>query len=532
MFGMKYTLKVSHKYIKEIYRIIEVSGETTLDRLHEIIIEAFGFSDDHLYMFSLKRKKYDQDGFYAPGSGCGGQSAAEVKLGELGLKPRNKILFLYDFGDEWQFNVAVSKIAETETGIKHKVIDSQGELEQYGCWDEEDYDESPFAEEKTVPENVDLMIGDQIVHIDFGLEEDILQLGKMTGKTVILYQSDFYRVEKCESDMVGILCHVEDEDLECLLEALNIEKPDDQQYAKALASHYRENPQRVLEILTAEDILFLHQLLNKDYRGFMRGHTVNSSAWHLQALGLMQISAEEIFYFEIAEDLYVLADPVEKIIKNQGLAKECEAEQIFRALLSLYIVVERDCFRQLVSEVVQWEVKEDFFEEFLVKKNLLWHRLFCYQDNAGNDYYTCCMEETMQQVLENRQKYKVKHYKKFDREYCLGLIQNGEQTTTWCKRLAREFRAYVWNDAFAERIVADIEDFVRIGCDEDEFLDRSLGFLRELKINETQKIRGILRKLHATYPSGGLKGHNWHDNSRNDGSSQLSMFDDLSFFSI
>lgn len=90
---MKYTLKVSYKQQKEIFRIIEVSGGTKLDHLHKIITNAFDFDDEHLYMFSLKRKKYDSDGYYAPGSGAGGHSAARTRLNELGLKPRNKILF-------------------------------------------------------------------------------------------------------------------------------------------------------------------------------------------------------------------------------------------------------------------------------------------------------------------------------------------------------------------------------------------------------------------------------------------------------
>ena len=135
---MKFTLKVSPKYQKTIYRIIEVSENVTFARLHKIIIDAFGFDDDHLYMFSLSRKKYDENCFYAPGSGCGGRSAAGIKLGELGLKPRNKFFFLYDFGDEWEFDVTVSKIQESAVKVQNIVIESVGELEQYASWDDEE----------------------------------------------------------------------------------------------------------------------------------------------------------------------------------------------------------------------------------------------------------------------------------------------------------------------------------------------------------------------------------------------------------
>lgn len=155
---MKYTLKVSYKQQKEIFRIIEVSGGTKLDHLHKIITNAFDFDDEHLYMFSLKRKKYDSDGYYAPGSGAGGHSAARTRLNELGLKPRNKILFLYDFGDEWEFDVLVSKITEVDKKISSQVIESQGQLEQYEDWDDEDEDwEDEYDLLEDLPEDCDVV---------------------------------------------------------------------------------------------------------------------------------------------------------------------------------------------------------------------------------------------------------------------------------------------------------------------------------------------------------------------------------------
>ena len=36
---------------REVYRNIEISGEDTLDRLCQIILESFDFTDEHLYEF-------------------------------------------------------------------------------------------------------------------------------------------------------------------------------------------------------------------------------------------------------------------------------------------------------------------------------------------------------------------------------------------------------------------------------------------------------------------------------------------------
>ena len=54
-----YDLKIEPKYHKDIYRIIRIDGSKTLDNLCGEILSAFNFDDNHLYMFSLKRKKFD-----------------------------------------------------------------------------------------------------------------------------------------------------------------------------------------------------------------------------------------------------------------------------------------------------------------------------------------------------------------------------------------------------------------------------------------------------------------------------------------
>lgn len=513
---LHFTLKVSHKYQQKIYRIIEVSGNDTLDRLHTIIVDAFGFDDDHLYMFSFTRKKYDKNGYYAPGSG-GGRSAARVKLGELGLKPRNKFLFLYDFGDEWEFNVAVSKVTELETKVQKKVIESQGELTQYDYGDKDDSG-PPYL-------------------LDFGvLEEKLVLRNNFTLPQNVLYQGDCYRIGKCEINMEAVLFDADPEMQVRLFQAVGLKQPDDPKYyATALADYYRQASAAFLEILTSEDIVFLDWLFKKDYRGFLRNNYLPASVFHLQALGLMRVSVEDIYYIEIVEEIEALEAAVENMMQVREIEKESEIEQITMALIRLYAVVEKETLRQLVSDSVKFEIDEVLFEESLIRKNLFWQRIVLYQDADQNEYYTCYIEEeSIREVLENRQKYHISDYKQFDCDYCIRLTRENAATTVWCERLARDLLRSVGDFYVAHTIVEDIESLVRIGCDDEEFLDLALQLFCKLEISRTKKLIDTLRKLHESYPSGGLKGYTWKELNQtlvnvvsDDGSFQLSMFGDI-----
>lgn len=89
-----------------VSRTLEMDGTETLDDLSSAILDAFGFDHCHLYMFSLTRKPYDDDGYYHPMAEKGAK-ADKIAIDSLELKSRRKILYLYDFGDEWMFHVTV-----------------------------------------------------------------------------------------------------------------------------------------------------------------------------------------------------------------------------------------------------------------------------------------------------------------------------------------------------------------------------------------------------------------------------------------
>lgn len=111
------TLKVS---LKDIWRTIVVSSEHTLKELHNTIQDAFAFDKDHLYVFFTDGVPWSNAHIYAPDAGTGPFSH-QVSLGDLGLFSGQSFLYIFDFGDKWQFKIEVVDFS-TEPGPPSPVI--------------------------------------------------------------------------------------------------------------------------------------------------------------------------------------------------------------------------------------------------------------------------------------------------------------------------------------------------------------------------------------------------------------------------
>jgi hypothetical protein len=124
---------------KTIWRKIKISHKHSLNALHLAIQEAFDFDDDHLYSFFMDGKRYSKNAYNSPY--CNeGPYADEAIIGELGLYIGQKILYLFDYGDSWEFQVQLLGIDEKEFMLNDpQIIEAKGEApSQYG--DQEDFD--------------------------------------------------------------------------------------------------------------------------------------------------------------------------------------------------------------------------------------------------------------------------------------------------------------------------------------------------------------------------------------------------------
>lgn len=104
-----------------IWRRIELSGQTTLDEFHRILQLAMGWYNCHLHMFEVDGEQYgasdpDYDDF--------GEVIPEedVRLAEVLPAPGAKLLYTYDFGDDWRHQVRLEAVFPPEPGMHYPRI--------------------------------------------------------------------------------------------------------------------------------------------------------------------------------------------------------------------------------------------------------------------------------------------------------------------------------------------------------------------------------------------------------------------------
>ena len=97
-----------------IWRRLEVSSSTTLQHLHRAIQEAFGWEGYHLWVFHTPTGEYgvaDRE--------LGHRNAASTKLKDVAPRAGARVLYTYDFGDDWEHDLLVEDVHPAEAGVAY-----------------------------------------------------------------------------------------------------------------------------------------------------------------------------------------------------------------------------------------------------------------------------------------------------------------------------------------------------------------------------------------------------------------------------
>ena len=129
-----YTLKVYPAGMsRSVYRVIEISGSDTLDQLCGVILDSYGFVDEHLYEFCMDNRMYSDNAYQSDPEDD--EPSTNIALDELHLEKGQNFSLHYDFGDDWMFTIHVQKIDEAAAYKEAKVIREKGTVEQYPEWE-------------------------------------------------------------------------------------------------------------------------------------------------------------------------------------------------------------------------------------------------------------------------------------------------------------------------------------------------------------------------------------------------------------
>jgi hypothetical protein len=139
------TLIIRASQSPKLYRDIEIAASASLYSLAEAIVRAYRFDFDHAFGFysKLTGNHYDSPIKYELFADMGEptKGALSVKKNKAATAfpaDKAKLLFLFDYGDEWLFKTERRSTGVKAAGVKYpRVVKSEGEApEQYPAWEE------------------------------------------------------------------------------------------------------------------------------------------------------------------------------------------------------------------------------------------------------------------------------------------------------------------------------------------------------------------------------------------------------------
>jgi len=113
--GSIYQLKVTMRGSKPpIWRRLQVAGDVSLGKLHQIMQAAMGWYDCHLHQFEVDGISYsDPDQDY----GLRMRNERSVRLDQVAPRVKDRLLYEYDFGDSWCHKIVVEAIMSPQPGV-------------------------------------------------------------------------------------------------------------------------------------------------------------------------------------------------------------------------------------------------------------------------------------------------------------------------------------------------------------------------------------------------------------------------------
>jgi hypothetical protein len=97
-------LKLSLRGVSKppVWRRLLVPAEMRLDRLHDVIQTAMGWTDTHLHVFSTSAGDYG-----IPDPELGFRNERSARLAQFLKQPGDRIQYAYDFGDGWEHDIVL-----------------------------------------------------------------------------------------------------------------------------------------------------------------------------------------------------------------------------------------------------------------------------------------------------------------------------------------------------------------------------------------------------------------------------------------
>lgn len=128
---INYQFRVKFLHQKKVYRELEIYGDWSLHELAALILKSVKFEFDHCCGFysNLKKmqdseEKYEIFVDYGHESPEGAKSLKGSLIQDV-FEVKKKMLFYFDYGDNWEFEVTCLKVTDKEL-TKNGIIKTEG----------------------------------------------------------------------------------------------------------------------------------------------------------------------------------------------------------------------------------------------------------------------------------------------------------------------------------------------------------------------------------------------------------------------
>lgn len=160
-----------------VWRRILVDDQTSFLTLHELIQDAFDWDDSHLHEFTLPSKGNNgmfarqnrigpNDDIYGDGSTL--NEAEEIIASHL-MSIKDKVIYTYDFGDDWAHEILLENIMYPENGSTYpRCIKAKGmapEEDSGGLWWDDEEEFGSHVDEKLLVDEINKQFEPYVVEV-------------------------------------------------------------------------------------------------------------------------------------------------------------------------------------------------------------------------------------------------------------------------------------------------------------------------------------------------------------------------------
>ena len=401
---MAILLKIQIRGIKKppVWRRLIIPDTFTFAQLHQTIQTAFGWWDEHLYMF--QKKPYDrgwcinsseQEDDYRDDDAL---DAEEINIKEfISNYQLEKFVYVYDFGDDWIHDITVENTMYLSSCAYPVCVDGKGACPSEDCGGIWGYEEQKAGMSKEEYSYFDKEETNEALKEEFSSDIDNIEEES---------DDDFDEPLDNEDDipdatpLLELVNELEINELSIYAEFLSLDMGKLKSYTKICEQYVKQildKPKSILRMLPFEDFCILKKLHEEKRPKNLVTTYENTIDCVLVKYGFAEEwRTRNGLELQIASDFFTAVEPyIEELHDDIEYHNKVSIESIVTGMANIYGLVSRSfVLQEMVRHEVSSSVEEaDSQLDLITLQSLQMHELYCesekYAEHPNNDncYY-------------------------------------------------------------------------------------------------------------------------------------------------